>query len=156
MLIAIREDLPLIRTRLTDLLSHHPHRDKIRIESVSPFPHTAPQDPIPHLLLWEGAVYSPRVSAPSRLTVIPFAVPLAAPPEGEVLFAGMEIEAAISFSSIGERDALLCISREFSFAGESILPFEKKVPYDRNYTLYKNLAAGFALALADLYFGEEP
>ena len=148
MKIAVFEEIPLIRTRLFALLQNHPHRERIQVEPPLPREHY-------DLVLWEGARFTPRLSAAAQLTLVPFSVPVLHPPTaGLLLTGGMEGEASVSFSSIGEDSALLCVARELRLRGESVLPFERPVPFDRNFTLYKNLAAGFALSLADLYFGE--
>lgn len=77
------------------------------------------------------------------------------PEEGILLTGGMNRADAVSFSSIGEEEAMLCLQQEICFHGQSIMPFEKKVRFDRNFSLYKNLAAGFALSLAHLLFVED-
>ncbi len=74
---------------------------------------------------------------------------------GVLLRGGMNREDAVTFSSIGEDSAMLCLQKEIFFGGKSIVPFEKKVFFDRNFTLYKNLAASFAFSLAELMFAEE-
>ena len=50
---------------------------------------------------------------------------------------------------------MLWVQQEICLNGKSILPFEKKVRFDRNFSLYKNLATGFALSLAQILFTEE-
>jgi hypothetical protein len=50
---------------------------------------------------------------------------------------------------------MLCLQREIFLKNTFIGPFERAVPYDRNYNLYKNLAAGFALALTLIFREEE-
>ena len=50
---------------------------------------------------------------------------------------------------------MLCLQREIRFDGQWIGPFEKPIAFDRRYSLYKNLAVGFALALTEIVFGEE-
>ena len=147
--IAVREEIPLVRKRLDALFATRPYGRRLLLEDPIPTRHYA-------LVLWEGARFTPRLSAPSDVTLLPFSVPLVAPPEcGTLLLGGMDGEAQVSFSSIGEESALLYVSREFFIGKTHVLPFEKKVPFDRRFSLYKNLAAGFALSLADLYFGEE-
>lgn len=75
--------------------------------------------------------------------------------DATVLTGGMNGEDAVSFSSIGEKKAMLCLQREIFICGSFIGPFEKPIPFDRNYTLYKNLAVGFAQSLAEILLREE-
>lgn len=74
---------------------------------------------------------------------------------GQVLTGGMSRADPVTFSSIGEERALLCLQQEIVLCGQSIVPFERPIPFLRRYSLYKNLAAGFALSLAEILFGEE-
>lgn len=50
---------------------------------------------------------------------------------------------------------MLCVQQEIFLRGKNIVPFERKVRFDRNFSLYKNLATGFALSLAQILFTEE-
>ena len=50
---------------------------------------------------------------------------------------------------------MLCLQQEIRLGGRNIVPFEKKVVFNRNFSLYKNLATGFALSLARILFTEE-
>lgn len=77
------------------------------------------------------------------------------PSRGILLTGGMSHSDAVSFSSIGEEDAMLCVQREICLMERNIEPFEKKVRFNRNFSLYKNLATGFALSLAEILFTEE-
>lgn len=74
---------------------------------------------------------------------------------GIVLTGGMSHSDSVSFSSIGEEDAMLCVQQEIRLGGRNVVPFEKKVRFNRNFSLYKNLATGFALSLAEILFTEE-
>ncbi len=75
--------------------------------------------------------------------------------EGILLRGGMSREDPVTFSSIGDDTAMLCLQQEIFLRGKSVVPFEKKVPFDRNFSLYKNLAASFTFSLAELMFAEE-
>ena len=77
------------------------------------------------------------------------------PREGVFLTGGMKCADPVTFSSIGDDTAMLCLQQEIFWKGKSIVPFEKKVPFDRNFTLYKNLAASFAFCLAEVLFLED-
>lgn len=74
---------------------------------------------------------------------------------GTVLVGGMNGADAVTLSSIGDSRALLCLQQEILVCGKWISPFEKPIAFDRRYNLYKNLAAGFACALAEILQGEE-
>lgn len=74
---------------------------------------------------------------------------------GFLISGGMSSWDAVTFSSIGEDRAMLCLQQEITLLKKSIVPFEKSVPYDRNYPLFQNLATGFCLSLAEQLFGEE-
>ena len=76
-------------------------------------------------------------------------------PQGILLSGGMSREDSITFSSIGEDSAMLCLQKEIFLGGKSIVPFEKKVLFDRNFSLYKNLASAFTFCLAQFMFAEE-
>ena len=77
------------------------------------------------------------------------------PTRGILLTGGMSHADSVSFSSIGEEDAMLCLQREIRLMERNIEPFEKKVRFNRNFSLYKNLASGFVLSLAEILFTEE-
>lgn len=72
-----------------------------------------------------------------------------------IFLCGMHLNDAVTFSSIGETSAFICLQKEMEFCGMKILPFESKVNFDRNYGLYKNISVGFIITLLDLYFSEK-
>lgn len=76
-------------------------------------------------------------------------------PGGILLRGGMNREDPVTFSSIGDDTAMLCLQQEIFFQGKSVVPFEKKVPFDRNFSLYKNLASSFTFSLAEFMLAEE-
>jgi hypothetical protein len=76
-------------------------------------------------------------------------------PHSILLRGGMNQEDPVTFSSIGDDTAMLCLQQEIFLMGKSIVPFEKKVPFDRNFSLYKNLASSFTFSLTELMFAEE-
>ena len=78
-----------------------------------------------------------------------------APAEGILLTGGMSRWDAVTFTSIGEERAMICLQREVTLLGRSVFPFEKPVFYDHRLRLYRNLALGFSLALAEQLLGEE-
>ena len=77
------------------------------------------------------------------------------PREGVFLTGGMRNFDPVTFSSIGDDTAMLCLQQEIFWKGKSVVPFEKKVPFDRDFSLYKNLAASFAFCLAEALFLED-
>ena len=76
-------------------------------------------------------------------------------PAGVFLTGGMRNFDPVTFSSIGDDTAMLCLQQEIFWKGKSVVPFEKKVPFDRDFSLYKNLAASFAFCLAEALFLED-
>lgn len=80
---------------------------------------------------------------------------LSLPTEGILLTGGMNREDAVSFSSIGEESGMICLEKEIFLEGRSIFPYECKVPFDRSFSLYKNIASGFARSLITQLFTEE-
>lgn len=92
----------------------------------------------------------------SGLLLVPGHARIHSVPEHTLLITGgMNREDAVTFSSIAEEKAMLCLQKEIFYGKKSILPFEVPVLFDRNYGLYHNLASGFVFALADLVFGED-
>ena len=109
------------------------------------------------LVLWDKNFLPENLSFQSEIFLVPGSARISALPRiGQVLTGGMNREDAVSFSSIGEEEALLCLGQEIFFQKRSIVPFEQKVSFDRNFSLYKNLATGFALSLLTQVFTEEP
>lgn len=92
----------------------------------------------------------------SFLCLVPGSAEPILPMQGVILLrGGMNREDPVTFSSIGDDTAMLCLQQELFFGGKSIVPFEKKVPFDRNFSLYKNLASSFTFSLAEFMFAEE-
>ena len=108
------------------------------------------------IVLCDKNYFPDKASFESRIYLVPGSARiLALPEEGILLTGGMNREDAVSFSSIGETSALLCLGKEIFLHKKNIFPFEMKVPFDRSFSLYKNLAVGFALSLITLIFTEE-
>ncbi len=55
---------------------------------------------------------------------------------------GMRERDSVTFSSIGETDAMVCLKRRVNFLGVEFEPCEFRVPFDRTRGLYANLALG--------------
>jgi hypothetical protein len=92
----------------------------------------------------------------SGLILVPGHARIGAVPEDSILLTGgMNREDAVTFSSIAEEKALLCLQKEIFYHKKSVLPFEMPVLFDRGYGIYHNLASGFVFALANLVFGED-
>lgn len=107
------------------------------------------------LLISDFSYYSK--SAPrSAVTLISGSARVFSPPEKGILISlGMKGCDTVTLSSILEDKAMLCLQQEICVFGQNLGPFEKPIVFDRSYSLYKNLSAGFALCLAESYFGEE-
>ncbi|MBR5459265.1 MAG: hypothetical protein IKV53_00215 [Clostridia bacterium] len=55
---------------------------------------------------------------------------------------GMRERDSVTFSSIGEESAMVCLKRRVNFLDREFDPCEFKVPFDRGRGLYANLALG--------------
>lgn len=147
MKIGISEPFPLLEYRLKDLYERHqlPHPPRAARETDEGF----------DLILSDRNFFDSQSLPHAALYLISGEIlPKCLPEEGLVITGGMNSGDTVTLSSIGEDRAMLCLQREISLGNVFIGPFERAVPYDRNYNLYKNLAAGFALALT-LFFREE-
>ncbi len=147
--IALAEHIPILEHSLKQKLHSFPFSSRIHLERAT-------QGKEYDLILSDLDYLSDSWRFSSDLFLVPgrvgnrrFSV------EGTVLTGGMNPADPVTFSSIGEDRAMLCLQQEIPFAGRNIGPFEKPIEFDRNFSLYKNLAMGFALALAEIWFGEE-
>ena len=66
------------------------------------------------------------------------------------LSCGMCAHDTVSFSSVSEKEAQLCLTRAFFFHNTLIEPQEKKVPFDPTLSLYQNLTRGLLLTLSHI------
>lgn len=149
MRIGLLETIPILREKLKRERNAYPCGERIVAESLR---RGARYD----LILSDKSYFPCSFPCHAEIFLIPGNARIdAIPEEGLLLTGGMAHSDTVSFSSIGEEDALLCVQREIFLMGKSILPFEQKVHFDRNFSLYKNLATGFALALARILFTEE-
>ncbi|MBQ9544390.1 MAG: hypothetical protein IJV00_04610 [Clostridia bacterium] len=57
----------------------------------------------------------------------------------QTLWCAMDPKSTLSFSSIGDGEAMLCVNRGLYTARGKLEPQEKKVPYDRSLCLEDNL-----------------
>ena len=147
--IGVFETVPVLLEKLKSQRSLNPFGKHMTLERarqggtydlfISDRPHTP--DPLP----FSAQLY---LFPPNARTVTP-------PSKGQVLLCGMSAWDDLSFSSIGEENAFLCLQKEIIFCQKSIVPFEKKIPLDRNFDLYKNMASGLIFALAEMIFAEE-
>ena len=55
---------------------------------------------------------------------------------------GMRERDSVTFSSIGENQAMVCLKRRVNFLSAQFEPCEFRVPFDRTRGLYANLALG--------------
>ena len=147
MKIAVFEYLPLLETLVKNRLCAA-KEDRVTVEK-------AVESRVYTLLISDRSHVPQSILLTSELILLPSGSRFIPEAEGTVLTGGMRSEDAVSFSSIGEDRAMLCLQRELNLGQVFIEPFEQSVPYDRNHTLYKNLAAGFAICLAEILLREE-
>ncbi len=148
MKIGISEPIPLLENRIRFLFRDFPLWEP-------PYSATAENAPF-DVILWDRNRFDAQNLPKSSLYLISGEIlPQALPEEGLVITGGMGIEDTVTFSSIGEDRAMLCLQQEIPVGERFIAPFEISVPFDRNYNLYKNLAAGFCLALTLMIREEE-
>ena len=148
MKIGILEPFPLLESRLQALfessLLPSPPRDAENTEDFF------------DLILSDRNYFDDKSLPPASLYLISGEIlPESLPESGLVITGRMNSSDTVTLSSIGEDRAMLCLQREIFLNNTFIGPFERAVPYDRNYNLYKNLAAGFALALTLIFREEE-
>ncbi len=149
MRIGLLETVPILREKLKSERILYPYGGKIIAESIR---RGARYD----VILSDKGYFPKSLPCDACIFLIPGTAELRAEPrQGLVLTGGMAHTDTVSFSSIGEEDAMLCVQQEIRLLGRNIVPFEKKVRFDRNFSLYKNLATGFALSLAEILFTEE-
>ncbi len=149
MKIGFLENLPVLQEKLEKDLKNLPFRKELVLES-------AREEGDYDLLLCDKNYLPASLPFQSKIFLVPGSARVPVLPEkGIFLTGGMNREDAVSFSSIGENCAFLCLEKEIFLPKKSILPFEQKIPFDRNYSLYKNLATGFAKILVTLIFTEE-
>jgi len=149
MQIALIEQLPILETLLQSVLRKSPYRSQIVLQK-------AEKTRLYDLALSDRIFFSEPHFCRAQL----YLVPSEAKMEknffcGTLLTGGMSAADPVSLSSIGEDRAVLCVQQEICLCGKNIDPFEKPIPFDRNFSLFKNLAAGFVLALTEQIFGEE-
>ncbi len=149
MRIGLLETLPILREKLKSERILYPYGGKIIAESIR---RGARYD----LILSDKNYFPQTFPFYTSIFLVPgnAQIPVL-PQEGIVLTGGMAHSDSVSFSSIGDEDAMLCVQQEIYLGGRNIVPFERKVRFDRNFSLYKNLATGFALSLAEILFTEE-
>lgn len=148
MKIGLLETIPILRHRIAKEAARSPFAQKITVEKA----HCGEEY---DLILSDLNHLPEKLSFHSGLIVLPGHVRCTAPENTLLLTGGMNREDFITFSSIAEEKAMLCLQKEIFYGKKSILPFEAPVLFDRNYGLYHNLASGFVFALADLIFGED-
>ena len=145
MKIALLEDFPLLHS----LLTLSPDLPSLLWEA----PRNGQQY---DLVLCDRAFLLPPLP-PSPLILVPHTCKIQPQVEADrlILRGGMDSESAVTLSSIKEEEAWLCLTREIRWQGRLLGPFEKKIPFRHSFSLFKNLAVGFARCLADPLLGEE-
>lgn len=149
MRIGLMETLPILREKIKAERIRYPYGGKLIVENVR-------KDARYDLILSDKRYFPRAFPGTAEIFLVPGSSdPCPLPPQGILLTGGMAHCDAVSFSSIGEDEALLCVQQEICLRGKNIEPFETKVRFDRNFSLYKNLASGFAFSLARILFTEE-
>ncbi|MBR4287987.1 MAG: hypothetical protein IKT50_00955 [Clostridia bacterium] len=148
MKIALWEPFPLTETLLRSHLKKIGAEHLVSVEKAEFGKHY-------DLVLFEASFFPEDPFCSSDLWLVPASCTVKKLPQGAFLTGGMGIDDDVSLSSIREKNALMCIQREVVIKHQSLIPQERIIPFDRNFTLYKNLAAGFALLWAKNFFGEE-
>lgn len=148
MIIALAERFPLIETRLIQLLSQNRAPDFVRLERVR-------AEGEYDLVLCDLNHLSPARFHHAACCLVPTHASAPDAPADILLSGGMNPADPVTLSSISEQSAMLCLQQEVIVSHQSIVPFEKKIPFDHGISLYKNIAVGFALAIAEQIEGEE-
>jgi hypothetical protein len=149
MKILCSESFPLMETYLHECLREFSWGKQICVEKSAPHKHC-------DLLLSDRTFFCGAEEPTTALTLIPGSCRVTDPPkDGLLLVCGMAPQDPVTLSSIGEDRAMLCLQQEISLFGCNVGPFESKIPFDRRYSLYKNLAVGLALYLAELLIRKE-
>ncbi len=148
MRIALWEPFPLTETLIRRHLKESGLESSVSVEKATFGEHY-------DLVLFEGSFFPENPFCSADLWLVPASCVPKKLPRGTFLTGGMGIDDDISLSSIRERSALICIQREIAGKAQALIPQEQKIPFDRNFTLYKNLAAGFALLWVKFFLGEE-
>jgi len=147
--IAISEPFPFLEERL---------KLRIRQSHPKPFPELEPARIFRryNLLISDRNVFSGDEMPFSELYLIPNFARLIRPARcGLLLSGGMHSSDSVTLSSIGEDHAMLCLQQEIRICGTDLGPFEQVIPFNRNDSLYHNLAMGFSLALTEALGREE-
>ena len=123
MRIGLLETLPILREKLKKESALYPFGAKILAESVR---HGKQYD----LILSDKAYFPESLSCRAKLFLVPGSARIKTlPDEGILLTGGMAYSDTVSFSSIGEEDAMLCVQQEICLDEKNVLPFEKKVHF---------------------------
>ena len=146
--IALDEPYPLLETLLKRSLEKKEYRDRVVLFSPPLFPETA------DLCLYDHDHFSPRFLRRAKLIVVPSEAK-GAVSSRHVLTAGMGLFDPLTFSSLKEDRAMLCLQKGVAIGKCRLEPREVWVPYDPFYSVYKNLAVGMALLICDEIFGRK-
>ena len=149
MRIAFMEPFPILEEELRRILRKTPYSPLV-------FPTRAKKDLSCEIAVSDQGYFPPNRFPLARIFLIPgeAGVQNVSFP-GTLLTGGMSQWDDVIFTSIGEEHAMICLQKEITVLEKNIVPFEMRVPYDRRFRLYKNLALGFCLAITQILFGEE-
>ena len=146
--VAFWEPFPLTETLFSKILAE---TDLKKLVSAEKARHEKHYD----LVLFEGSRFPEAPFCSAEIWLTPSSCTAKKRPDGLFLTGGMASEDDVLLSSIGENSALICIQQELFHEGRVFLPSEQKIPFDRNFSVYKNLAAGFATVAAKFILGED-
>lgn len=150
MQIAVSEPFPLLENLLRKNLRNKPYCQNLCIQPAKNC--TAPVA----LFLSDETTFPGRFFVEAELVILQSAVAL--PKNAEAfpfLCAGMGLSDSLTLSSIRETEAMLCLQKEVRFGDLVLEPLEEKIPFDPNFSIYKNIAAGFVGVLLDRFYEEE-
>lgn len=109
----------------------------------------------PHLICCTERTRPPE-GLSCNLALLPAAVAPDSLPRARVAVTyGMAGRDTLSFSSIGEEDALLCLTRSVRFGPVTLEAMDVRVNYDHTQSLTDNLVGAFCCLLTDLLFSSE-
>ena len=145
--IVLDEAFPLLRTLLEGQLKEKTYRDRVHL--LSPGETENRTD----LVLSDRSFFPPFPETKARLFIVPSDA-RGAVSSRRVLPAGMGHQDPVTFSSLREDRALLCLQKPVLFRRRLFEPQERWVKVDPFYSLFKNLAVQTALFLCDEIFGE--
>ncbi len=109
----------------------------------------------PHLICYTERTRLPEGVACTLALLPASAAPDRLPRARVAVTYGMAGRDTLSFSSIGENDALLCLTRSVRFGPVTLEAMDVRVDYDHARSITDNLVGAFCCLLTDLLFASE-